>query len=391
MSNPSSPSRLERVATALGLRSEPTVIVYESGVDPEPGTVVVPERERVVWTAPERASRVGVVFTAVGILATAIEQLSLDLERNGDPIPSTPFVDRPDPDMEREDWLHEITTSLALTGNAYLRTWRDANNHGIAARVMAPGKIRPFVDPKTGRTRYAENGREATYSTMEIKHLRFMKLPGELLGLGPIQAAQAELSGHVELVEASTGWIRNSGTPSGILSTEQALDATQRASLLDSWNKVPAGRTRLVSSGLRYDSLTISPKDAQFLESRRFSKTEIADMFGIPASLMLGLDKSSSDTYANVSQDWLGFVRFRLMRYVREIEVALSSMTPRGQRARFNMEALLRSDAETRFKIHAQAISSGIYSTEYARKIERVPETAAPAVLPATVPEGINA
>ena len=377
-------SLVTRVASALGIRSESPLEMYEV-----PVSIIPPSRERTIWTAPEKASRVGVAFTCVGIIATAAEQLSIDLERNGLSIPTSAFVAKPDPDLEFEDWIHEIVTSLAFSGNAYLRTWRDDANHAIAARVLPPGKVHPFIDEKTGRKRFAYG--DKTYSTLEIKHLRYLKMTGELLGVGPIQAAQSELAGHMDLVEASAGWITNSGVPSGMLTTEQHLDASQRKALLADWNAVPAGRTRLMSNGLTYDGMTINPRDAQFLESRRFSKTEIADMFGVPSSLLLGVDKGASDTYANISQDWLGFVRFRLMRYVREIEISMSSMIPRGQRTRFNLEALLRSDAETRMKIHAEAIRAGVYSTEYARQIEHIPETAAPATIPATATERINA
>lgn len=365
-------SLIHRVANVLGLRSEQSA----------PPTPLQPvdqaRRERVVWTSPARASRVGTVFTCVSILCTAAEQLSVDIERNDVPIDSTPFIRRPDPALiSRTAWTHQCVASLALHGNAYLRTWRSADGSVHTARVLNPQHVLPWIDDRTGLPRYSYQGKDLT--TYDITHLKFMQLPGELRGLGPIQAAQAELSGHIDLTEASTSWLTTSGVPSGILTTEQSLTKEQRDELLQSWNSVPAGRTRLMSSGLQYKTYAINPRDAQFLESRRFSKTEIADMFGIPASLILGVDKGDSQTYSNVSQDWLGFVRFRLMRYIREIEEALTSLLPRGQQARFNMESLLRSDAETRMRIHAQAVEAGIYSAAHARDIERIPESAAPA------------
>jgi HK97 family phage portal protein len=254
--------------------------------------------------------------------------------------------------------------------------WRDAAGHALVARVLDPATTAPFIDDRTGRKLYAVDGR--TLDATEVTHLRMMKRPGKLLGLGPIQAAQAELAGHRDVVDASTNWFRDSGTPAGYLHTEQAMTPDQAKALLEAWNSVPAGRTRVATHGLKYDANIINPRDAQWLESRRFSKTEIMDLFGIPASLTLGVDKGASDTYANVSQDWLGFVRFRLMRYVREIEEALSSLIPRGQYARANLEALLRSDAKTRMEIHAIAVANGIYSGDYARSIEHIPATAAP-------------
>ena len=364
-----------RIASALRLRSE------QPAPAPTSPTAAVDQarRDRTIWTCPASSPGIGVVFTCASILATAVEQISVDVDRQGIEIDASAFIRRPDPALiSRTAWLHQIVVSLALHGNAYLRVWRNQAGHAQVARVLPPGHVTPWTDPRTGRPRYTLHGEARDLNELEVTHLRFLHIPGELRGLGPIQAAQAELGGHVDLTHASTSWLNTSGTPSGILTTEQNLTAQQRKELLESWNGTPAGRTRLMSNGVSYESFAINPKDAQFLESRRFSKTEIADMFGIPASLMLGLDKGDSQTYANVSQDWLGFVRFRLMRYVREIEEALTDLLPRGQRARFNLEALLRSDALTRMQIHATAIGAGIYSEEHARDIEGIPHTAAP-------------
>lgn len=356
-----------RVAQWLGLRDD-----NKTGRDP----IAPPSRDTAVVTNPKQAARIGAVYSAVSILAAAIEQLGVVLERDGVRIEDTTFIRNPDPDLlDRSDWLHQVVTSLAYSGNAYLRVWRDNTGQGSVARVLNPGRVWPFED-QHGRILYSYNGRD--YTREEITHLRLHKVPGEILGLGPIQAARAEVAGHRDLTEASTAWVRESGQPSGLLSTEQSLTPDQRKELLDSWNKVPAGRTRLMSSGISYEPITLSPKDAQFLESRRFSKTEIMDLFGIPGSLTLGIERGDSQTYANVAQDWLGFVRFRLMRYVIEIESALTSLVPRGQKVRLNVESLLRADAETRFRIHSSAITAGVYSPEYAREIEHIPDTAAP-------------
>ena len=359
-----------RVAAWLGLTRDSL-----AGPASIEGKLEAARAERVIYTAPTQAARVAAVFTAVGIIATALEQLSIDLERGDTQIDTSRFIAKPDPDLERSDWVHQYAVSLALHGNAYLRTYRDSAGRGLVARVMDPLTVTPFID-RHGRVKYHHNGQDL--DSLEVTHSRFLMLPGQLLGLGPIQAAQAELSGHRDVVAASTGWFNDSGVPSGWLGTDQALDAGTAKAVIDGWNSAPAGRTRIATHGLTYHREAISPADAQFLETRRFSKTEILDLFGIPASLALGVDKGDSETYANVEQDWLGFVRFRLMRYVRAMESALTSLIPRGQQARFNLDALLRTDSRTRMEVHKLAIEAGIYGPDYARTVEHLPPTAAP-------------
>ena len=78
-------------------------------------------------------------------------------------------------------------------------------------------------------------------------------------------------------------------------------------------------------------------------------------------------------TYSNVEQDWLGFVRFTLTKYLRKIEEALTTFTPRGQTVRFQISALLRSDTLTRYQAHQIALNAGFMTLNEIRAIESLP------------------
>ena len=91
---------------------------------------------------------------------------------------------------------------------------------------------------------------------------------------------------------------------------------------------------------------------------------------------MLTAIDGNSMTYSNVEQEWLGFVRFGLMSYLRRIEEAFTSITPRGQTVRFNVEALLRSDTKSRYDAHNIALSAGFLTVNEVRKIENLPPIA---------------
>jgi len=91
---------------------------------------------------------------------------------------------------------------------------------------------------------------------------------------------------------------------------------------------------------------------------------------GTPASLMLAAVEGNSQTYANVEQDWLAYVRFTLMGYLVEIEDALSDMLPGAQRAKFNIEALLRADTTSRYNSYAVAIDKGFLTPDEVRLLE---------------------
>ena len=119
--------------------------------------------------------------------------------------------------------------------------------------------------------------------------------------------------------------------------------------------------------------LTASLQLGDVIEAQQFDTLEIARIFGVPSSLMMTAIDGNSMTYSNVEQEWLGFVRFGLMAYLRKIEDALTQLTPRGQTVRFNLDALLRSDTTTRYAAHRTALEAGFLTRDEVRAIENLP------------------
>ena len=91
--------------------------------------------------------------------------------------------------------------------------------------------------------------------------------------------------------------------------------------------------------------------------------------------MLVSLDGNSM-TYSNVEQEWLAFVRFTLMQYLRKIEEALTEISPLGQTIRFDLEVLLRSDTKSRYDAHRVALDAGFLTVDEVRAIEgRAPLT----------------
>ena len=91
-------------------------------------------------------------------------------------------------------------------------------------------------------------------------------------------------------------------------------------------------------------------------------------MIGLPA-YYLGAPNSSR-TYSNVSEENLQLVRWSLMPWISRIEQKLTDYIPRGQFAKFNVDALLRPDTKTRYEAHAIAIDKGFLTVNEVRELE---------------------
>lgn len=332
-----------------------------------PGSVTVGE-----------ALGISMVYRAVQIHAFAAKQLSIDTVRYGLTVSDHPLVRRPDPDTTRSDWIEQSVVSLASTGNAYYEIIRDAFGQVASLPVLNPLDVRIRTNRDGRVTGYGYRGR--TLPTSKVRHITLLRIPGSAYGLGPIQAAQPDLRGAISTRDYAANWLDDSGVPTGILKSDQPIGRDKAKEAKAFWNENVGQKNGVVvlGNGLGYQPIFLTPKDVQFLESQQFSVTQIARLYGTPASLMLAAVEGSSQTYANIEQDWLAYTRFTLMGYLVPIEDALSDLLPGAQRARFNIEALLRADTSNRYKSYKTAIEAGFMDKEEVRAIEGLPPRPSP-------------
>lgn len=365
---------IQAVAAALGLAKR------EAPANPAmlPGIIPPSRLDAHRLVTVERAVTHSTVYRAFQIMTTSAIQVSIHVERNGQRVPSAQVpsqIKTPCLDMTRTEFIEYTVTSMMATGDAF---W--LKNYGPAGELLDvtplnPNHVHVSEDPASGRKRFSYKG--TTYTSADIVQISLLKLPGHLRGLGPIQAAQTEVAGALDLRDYAANWFSEGTTPDGILTSEQVLtkeDAEMyRAAWTTKGDGSAADRLKVLGKGTTYEALLLKPADAQWLESQQFTTTQLARLFGTPASLMLAAVEGSAMTYSNVEQDWIAFTRFTLMGYLRKIEDALSGLTVRGQEVRFNVDALLRSDTKTRYESHQIGITAGFLTDDEARALENRP------------------
>lgn len=317
------------------------------------------------------------VFRAVTVLQTAAQQLSLDAWRNGIQLTGeqTPIgLARPwDYDTQR-DLIADLMASMTLTGNAYALAIRNKYGELTGIRVLHPGECTPRHDRKTGLRWTEYDGK--TYRSNDLAHARLLRLPGHEAGLSPIGFARETLDRAHKIADAGAHIFERGGVPTGILCTDQVINAETAKEAKKAWNESNStlNGVAVLGNGFSYKPVTISPADAQFLESQKYSDAQIAMLFGVPPHLMgIALDGTSM-TYQNLQDGNTSFMQWTVSLYLSEIENALSKLLPRGTITRFNYDAVLRPDAKKRMETHTLAINAGIYTPEYAAvEIEGLP------------------
>ncbi len=325
--------------------------------------IIIPSRTE--YLSEDSALSLINVYRAVDVLVIAGKQLTMDVWRGRERLTSPAIIRNPDIDSQPATWIAENISSLALSGNAFWRVTPGPRGP-LNAKVLDPNVCQLNKD---GTLNHKGN----TIPRGEFRHLKLMPRAGHTYGLGPIQAARAELLGAVDLRNYASEWFVSGDVPSGVLKSDQHLTKDQADGYKAQWEARNAHGVAVLGAGLGYQPILLKPEDAQFVQARQYTKTYIATLFGIPARMMLASVEGGSMTYANIAQDDLTFVRWTLMNYLSAIEEAMSAILPGHQTSRFNLDGILRPDTTTRYKAHKTALEAGFMTIDEVRAIEGLP------------------
>ena len=125
---------------------------------------------------------------------------------------------------------------------------------------------------------------------------------------------------------------------------------------------------------MKYTPISISPEQAQFLETRKFQINEIARIFRVPPHMVGDLEKSS---FSNIEQQSLEFVKYTLDPWVVRWEQSIQRtlLAPDEKKTyfvKFNVEGLLRGDYASRMNGYATARQNGWMSANDIRELENL-------------------
>lgn len=344
--------------------------------------ILPPARSDHIAIDPVTASRIGTVYRSVNIISTMISQMEMEVYRDGKKIKTPLLVRNPIDGESQSSFVQQCVWSLALWGNCYLLTY---GSPVTSVTVLDPDSVTVVKDPATGKTQYYNGPNQLP--TDRIRHLKFERLPGALLGIGPLSGAAGELRAAYLLDKFQQQWFDVTGIPSGVLSTPGALNAGQSKAFVEAWNDFLADnrKTAILPGGMKYEAISAKPIELQYVDVAESNIRNIARIFGIPASNLLSALQGTSMTYTNYLEANLQFLQNTLSRYMNEIEDALSDLLPRSNRVEFNEEQLLRMSPEKLWAVKKLQSDVGYYSGAEQRKEEGLPPLPKTEVKPTSV------
>ena len=345
------------------------------------------------------AMQMTAVYSCVRILAEAVAGLPLHLYKYTESGGKEKAIDHPlylllhdepNPEMSSFVFRETLMTHLLLWGNAYAQIIRNGKNEVIALYPLMPNKMSVDRD-EHGQLYYTYQRSNEEAPTMKgssviLKPSDVLHIPGlgfdGLVGYSPIAMAKNAIGMAIACEEFGAKFFANGAAPSGVLEHPGTIKDPSR--VREAWQSQfggssNSGKVAVLEEGMKYTPISISPEQAQFLETRKFQINEIARIFRVPPHMVGDLEKSS---FSNIEQQSLEFVKYTLDPWVIRWEQSImrSLLTPEEKKtyyAKFNLDGLLRGDYQSRMNGYAIGRQNGWMSANDIRELEnldRIPE-----------------
>lgn len=215
-----------------------------------------------------------------------------------------------------------------------------------------------------------------TYPSEQIIHIPNYSKSG-LKGVGIIENASESIGGAMAQQKFGSRFFKNNAQPSGILTSQNATD-TQAAESKQSWKANNSGTgqagTAVLRGDWKYDTITIPPEQAQFLQSREFSVVEVARWFGVEPHLLFDLRKSN---YNSIEQQSIEFAVYTMIglvtKWEQELNRKLFNLADRRSNkyyVKYNINALLRADIKSRGEWYRTLVQNGLMELNEVRQLE---------------------
>ena len=335
------------------------------------GTTVVNQKSALTLSA---------FYNAINILSDDIAKLPRhifvknDQQRNKD---GQHYINyllsvRPNPKMAPFTFWKTIETLRLLKGNAFVQQVRDVNTGRVVAwHIRANSDVKVLEDDNNLYYEY----RGKIYDASDWLHFKGFSDDGKI-GIGVVAYAAKSLGVALENQAYGQTIYKNRGLSYGVIETDKPVDAVNKGIISQKFSeKLAAKQVHLapvLDEGFKYKSITISPAEAQFLETNKNGILEVCRWLNIAPHMLKHLQDAN---YSNIYQQSIEHVQLSVLPRViaKEEELNYKIFTTTEQQdhyVKMNVASLLRGDMDSKARFYTAMTYSGIYTRNEIRQLE---------------------
>ena len=310
------------------------------------------------------------------------------------------FWNRPNEAMTQYDFDRLQMGNEVLRGNAYAWILRDPKTGRSRERIPLSPDLVNIMQETDGTIWYSYadpvSGDLYRIDAEDMEHLKGLSSDG-VRGVGVLKRAAMTLETSMAAERWERGMYLNGGRPSGVLTTDADLsnknvvikDAEGKTTaiipgkehLRNEWEKIHRGpdnalRLAVLDNGLKYQPISMSGSDLQFVENKDVRVADICRYFGVPLHLVY----AGKQSYASNEQNGIEYVNYTLLGYVRqwEQEMSYKHLFPgerdKGERIKRELKTFLQGDTAAQANWLRTMRELGAYNADEVRALDDRPK-----------------
>lgn len=321
------------------------------------------------------------VYQCQSIIIDGIATLPVDHFRKvGDrreevPADQSPrWIRQPNPFQTPVEFWSRVVQSLLSDGNAFIATIRNKRGAIQALYCLHPGDVHINAG-KLGENTYTVNGEQ--FDRSQILHIPGFVFGNEARGLSPIDIAREAIGLGQTAEEFGARFFSQGVTMSGVIEHPGMPNKDEAKLLREMFRKTHGGvknshAVGILTGGASFKPITVTPEQAQFLETRRFQKSEIAGLYRVPA---YRVDPSVTSTWGSgIEEQNKSLILDTYLPWAVRIEQAISTFLLAGpQFIKFNFDARQRPTTKERYEAYQKGIDAGFLCLDDVRALEDMP------------------
>ncbi|MGX7679083.1 phage portal protein [Jatrophihabitans sp. DSM 45814] len=278
------------------------------------------------------------------------------------------------PDVAPEVGFGQLAYSKAARGNAYAFVVATDPKTGLPDQttILHPDAVHPTRDRKG--VKCFKIGPETYYSDKVI-HMTGLMQPGAVAGIDVLTAQRLLFDLALKVGQYADGFFGGGGSPAGVISVKESGNRKKAREVKEAWEAGHAGvanahRPAVLFGGATWQQLSVSPENAQFLETRRFLREEVCGLYNVPLHRIQAIiDNAAQGGGKGLDALDAGYIRHGILPLLRSIEIAWNRMIPGGLGSwtGFYVDEFLRANASDRATIANQQRVSGIRTIDEIR------------------------
>lgn len=248
-----------------------------------------------------------------------------------------PFIDlmeKANPFMSGFDLLEMTQLHLESSGNAYWYLYKNSFGIPIEAWCLPPQNMYVVPSKKNFIEGYIyrnETSEEIPYDPDEIIHFKFPSIKSLYVGMAPWQIVTKSLNTSKSMDNFESSLFKHNARPEGVLYTENVLGDRVFERVKKDWQKTysgtgNAGKTVVLEKGLKYQQITINPKDLAFLEGKKQIREVVTAAYGVPLSAVTTENVNLANAVAGEKQYCATTILPRVLRNEGTINEKLLSL-----------------------------------------------------------------